>query len=461
MAPLIDMAAAACKNTRLISWKEFSDHERNDDSSIWICVENKVYDIAPWKSKHPGGIEVLKTISGKNATEIMQQFHKPESYVNRIKEFYVGDLVTTCVNTETKEGKSAFTVDMNNLEEYLKASGWYKPSFKYMLRKTLQVYILFALAWVCVVYGYSVENVYVQYIGAMIVGLVWQQSNFLGHDAGHSSVFEGDADSHLLYGLVVGPATTGISLAWWKHSHYTHHVMTNCITHDPDIQHLPVLAISEKFFKGIFSEFHQLKFPFDKVSRMFVSYQHWVYYPILTVSRFNMHAQSLVHVLMHPSAEKTRTYELVSLTIFWCWWVYMLSFLPSWGSLALFYYLTHVVVSLIHIQICLSHFWMETFNAEEQYQLQQASFFEYQLRTTLDIDCPKWLDWLHGGLQYQTAHHMFPRIPRNRLRALQGLIMKVCDKHGVKYHHYGFIEANIMTIKHMKKVAMSARAALL
>ena len=40
----------------------------------------------------------------------------------------------------------------------------------------------------------------------------------------------------------------------------------------------------------------------------------------------------------------------------------------------------------------------------------------------MDWSCPPWMDWFHGGLQFQIEHHIFPRAPRHRLRA----ISKVC-----------------------------------
>lgn len=441
---------------RQISWKEFSNHINSKDS-LWINVDNKVYDIAPWVDQHPGGKEVLQSLAGRDATQVLKQFHRPESYKYRLPQYYVGALVNS--DGVEKEGNTDFLIDMNQLETDLQEEGWYKPSKSYMIQKTIQSLILFGAAWACVWYGKQEEQVWVQYVGALLIGMTWIQSNFLGHDVGHASVFDGNVAAHSFYGLCVGPALSGISLAWWKHSHYTHHVMTNCITHDPDIQHMPVLAISTKFFTGVFSEFHKVYFPFDKFTRALISYQHWVYYPIMTVSRVNMHAQSIIHVLRHPSVSPMlRLKEFTALCVFWGYWICMLSCLPTWKSMALFYYLSHFMVALIHIQICLSHFKMETFASDEQYQLHQESFYEYQLRTSLDIDCPEWMDWLHGGLQYQTAHHMFPRMPRHRLRALQERIMRICDKHKIKYHHYGFIEANIMTIRHMRKVAMAARA---
>ena len=132
----------------------------------------------------------------------------------------------------------------------------------------------------------------------------------------------------------------------------------------------------------------------------------------------------------------------------------MLSLLPSWPTMLCFWYASHLVVGLIHVQICLSHFMMECFDVLPL-QCHDESVYEFQLRTTLDVDCPASLDWLHGGLQFQALHHLFPRLPRHRLRAVQSLVQSICNKHGIRYHRYDFITANLMTIMHMKDVAQA------
>ena len=136
----------------------------------------------------------------------------------------------------------------------------------------------------------------------------------------------------------------------------------------------------------------------------------------------------------------------------------MLYLCPTWGTRALFWYIANATVGIIHVQICLSHFLMETFD-EVQYQKDSESYFEYQLRTTLDIDCPRYMDWFHGGLQYQVIHHLYPRIPRHRLRELRKKVEDIISKYShVNYIHYPFIYANKLTLQHMKSVAMEARA---
>lgn len=41
----------------------------------------------------------------------------------------------------------------------------------------------------------------------------------------------------------------GISVCWWKRNHNTHHIVCNSIEHDPDIQHLPAIAVTPEIFR--------------------------------------------------------------------------------------------------------------------------------------------------------------------------------------------------------------------
>jgi fatty acid desaturase len=92
-----------------------------------------------------------------------------------------------------------------------------------------------ALAVIAVgVYGYRIT-------GGCLLGLYWQQLAFIGHDSGHNAVTH-DKQTDYWIGLIHGPLLSGISISWWKDSHNVHHVSTNSIGHDPDIQHLPFLV---------------------------------------------------------------------------------------------------------------------------------------------------------------------------------------------------------------------------
>lgn len=50
---------------------------------------------------------------------------------------------------------------------------------------------------------------------------------------------------------------------------------------DPDIQHLPFMAISPKFFESLYSVYHERVMVFDFLGRCLVSVQHLLFYPLM------------------------------------------------------------------------------------------------------------------------------------------------------------------------------------
>ena len=56
--------------------------------------------------------------------------------------------------------------------------------------------------------------------------------------------------------------------------------------------------------------------------------------------------------------------------------------------------------------------------------------------------CPAWLDWFHGGLQFQIEHHLFPRMPRHNLRAASHLVKPACLRLGLRYHCPSFFQVS-------------------
>ena len=51
-------------------------------------------------------------------------------------------------------------------------------------------------------------------LGAVSLGLFWQQSMFIGHDAGHNSItFDRNKDA--MIGWCVGNVFNGVGIAWW------------------------------------------------------------------------------------------------------------------------------------------------------------------------------------------------------------------------------------------------------
>jgi sphingolipid 8-(E)-desaturase len=107
-----------------------------------------------------------------------------------------------------------------------------------------------------------------------------------------------------------------------------------------------------------------------------------------------------------------------------------------------------MVTAPLHVQITLSHFAMSTADLGIH-----ESFPQKMLRTTMDVDCPTWLDFIHGGLQFQAIHHLYPRIPRHNLRRTQKLVMEFCHEVDIPYAIYTFVDGNKEVLGRLGDVA--------
>lgn len=58
----------------------------------------------------------------------------------------------------------------------------------------------------------------------------------------------------------------------------------------------------------------------------------------------------------------------------------------------------------------------------------------------MNWSCPEWMDWFHGGLQFQIEHHLFPRMPRHNLRAASKLVRRACREAELHYHSPTFCQ---------------------
>ncbi|KAM5343257.1 hypothetical protein ACJ41O_014223 [Fusarium nematophilum] len=291
---------------------------------------------------------------------------------------------------------------------------------------------------------------------AVFLGLFWHQIMFTAHDAGHLAITSNFVVDTLI-GMFIADFCCGLSIGWWKSSHNVHHLITNQPEHDPDIQNVPLFATCPSFFKSLHSTYYNFTFIWDAVADFLVPYQRFTYYPVMGIARFNLYLLSWLHVLSEKSSQlgKSRAWwirptEISFMACYWFLFGYCLLWrgLPDWTTRVVFVLVSHIVTMPLHVQITLSHWGMSTVDLGEE-----ESFAQRQLRTTMDVDCPAWLDFIHGGLQFQAVHHLFPRVPRHNLRKAQAIIREFCDDTGVPYSILNFTDGNQKVLGRLKDVS--------
>lgn len=176
-------------------------------------------------------------------------------------------------------------------------------------------------------------------------------------------------------------------------------------------------------------------------------------------ARFNLYRLSYVHIFtraFQPKRAKGGRWawwlEVAGLCVFWSWYGAVLYGCGSWQRALAYLVVSHVVTSPLHVQIVLSHFSMST---EDLGPFE--SFPHRQLRTTSDVVCPSWLDFIHGGLHLQATHHLFPRMPRHNLRKASEMVKQFAKEEGLVYAEFKFVEGNQEVLGVLRSVAEQAR----
>ncbi|KAI1814119.1 fatty acid/sphingolipid desaturase [Poronia punctata] len=294
-------------------------------------------------------------------------------------------------------------------------------------------------------------------VSAACLGAFWHQLVFTAHDAGHMGITHNfQVDS--VIGMIIADFLGGLSLGWWKRNHNVHHVVTNSPEHDPDIEHMPFMAVSHRLLQSLRSTYYDKVMEYDAVAKVTLRVQHYSYYFLLMFGRLNLYRLSLAYLLLGQGPRKGpawwhRWFEIAGQIFFWVWYGYGILYkaLPTNRDRLIFFLISHVVPMPVHAQICLSHFAMSTADLGPH-----ESFPQKMLRTTMDIDCPTWLDFFHGGLQFQAIHHLYPRVPRHNLRRTQKLVQGFCEEVGIPYALYGFVDGNKMVVGTLAEVSRQA-----
>ena len=369
--------------------------------------------------------------------------HPPEIR-QRISPCLVGPLVD--------DEPSEIDVEWRNLVEELEKGDLFHRSQRDSYYGFLALRFAAMFAVVCLgVLGSSSYAVHL--LSAALLGFTWQQIAFVGHDAGHNSVVGWSVKSHEIVGALAGNVFTGISMGWWKATHHVHHSVCNSTTHDPDIQHMPLIAVTPKLF-NVFSLYHFRQFPYDAFTRAMVSLQYYTFLPIMGVARLNLYAQGIIRLVKerHTIPARIQAMEWGGLALFALWFSSFVRLLPP-GHRLPFVLVAWFTTGFLHLQIVSSHFSRPTFAGQPG----QKSWFELQLDGTLDYHCTPEFDWFHGGLQFQIEHHLFPRVPRYNLRKLKPIVQAFAKRHNVEYHEVSFTAAIREVMDTLHRTAQIAR----
>ena len=87
----------------------------------------------------------------------------------------------------------------------------------------------------------------------------------------------------------------------------------------------------------------------------------------------------------------------------------------------------------------------------------EVGFLRRQVLTSRNVLAHPITDFWYGGLNYQIEHHLFPRLPRNRLKVAQPIIKRFCRDHDVSYHETSILRSYREILQHLHEVGAPLR----
>jgi fatty acid desaturase len=314
-----------------------------------------------------------------------------------------------------------------------------------LLRKQPWFYVLcisanLSMLGVCLLLLVLLGNPWLIALDAIALGLVSGQLGFQLHDAGHKQMFERNSLNDLV-GYLTGNLLLGMSYGWWVDKHNRHHANPNHVDDDPDINNLAIAYNREQALER------------RGPMRWLAAYQAFAFFPMLFFLGVSMHISSGVHLLL--AAKRRRLLEVGLLLVHATLYVgFLVFFLGPWLAL---------LVIVLHKAT--AGFYMASVFAPNHKGMPQLDgsvkldFLRSQVLTARNVRSGAATDLWYGSLNYQIEHHLFPAMPRNRVRAAHRIVREFCGEVGVPYYETSMLQSYRELLAFLHEVGRPLRTA--
>jgi fatty acid desaturase len=276
-----------------------------------------------------------------------------------------------------------------------------------------------------------------QMLVAVFLAVMFTQTGFIGHDAGHRQI-TGSKRVDGLIGRIHGNLLIGLSYGWWVSKHNRHHAHPNQIGRDPDIGGRAIAFTSSQL---------QAR---RRLGAWLGRYQAWLFFPMLLLEGLHLHVAGMRALLGRSGKARWADAGLLVVHI---------------GG-----YLTAVFVVLSPLQAVVflivqqglfgvylgssfapNHKGMPVVGKDEK-----VDFLRRQVLTSRNIRGSVLTDLALGGLNYQIEHHLFPFMPRPSLRHAQAPVRAFCAQRGIPYSQTGVLASYAQVLRHLQTTGRAA-----
>jgi len=302
-----------------------------------------------------------------------------------------------------------------------------------------RIALLFCLLAAGVIFLLLVNNFWLQLVNAAYLAFVFTQIGLLSHEAGHRQMFH-RMWKHDILGLVGGNLLIGMSYAWWLDKHNAHHSHPNQVDMDPDIE-IPFLE-----FTGM-EDVTKL----GKFRQFLIKHQQLIFLPALMTVSLGLRSNSIRFLLKNKPK-----YHVLEWALLLCHYVLYFGIVlyrfPLWQA-ALFIVIHQALTGFYLGSIFApNHKGMPVLEKESN-----VDFLHRQVLTARNIYPSPVIDFCYGGLNYQIEHHLFPNMPRNKLKEAQQIVKAFCKTNTIPYHETNALQSLREILQHLHEIGAPLR----
>jgi fatty acid desaturase len=263
------------------------------------------------------------------------------------------------------------------------------------------------------------QNVGMVALNALVTAFFVVQCIIIGHDSMHKQLFHKPGKNDLV-SLFIWNFLSGISHTWFHSYHTKHHVHSNRIGVDPNLE-IPFALTGRDEIQGS-----------KGLRRLYIKYQVFFFIPFLFLSGGDFLKRTIRFIGEMKFNLKT-VIELVVIAIHYVIFIgYPLMVLPL-GQFAVYMIVLYGVAGFYAGMVfATNHFGMPIFAKDDK-----VSYLEQQTASSRNIKSSPLIDYVFSGLNFQIEHHLFPQIPRYHMYKTQAIVKAYCQKHGLQYHEPG------------------------
>jgi fatty acid desaturase len=272
---------------------------------------------------------------------------------------------------------------------------------------------------------------------ALPAAFLFGQVGFMAHDATHNQILRSSGRNYVL-SLVLFNLCLGGSRGWWADKHNIHHAQPNRLGTDPDIDGGVIAVSAEQVLEA------------RGIARRIMRHQAGVIAPLLSLGVLQIHVDS-ARFLFRRGLRNAGA-EAGLLIAHYVAYLGGLILLLGVGR-GLLFALVHQLLLGLYLggSFLPNHMGMTILGSGES-----MDFLHRQVLTSRNIR-GRLADVVLGALSCQIEHHLFPAMPRFRLRAAAPIVRQFCRERSIPYRETGVLEAYGEVYRHLETVARSLR----